>query len=1176
MEDMHQQTTITGEMQLPEAFAQNCIIRDDKVNISEDAQKIQAWRSEPLEKDLCGAKASVRALTELMDKNKTTLDQTLKIGQEEKVGNIGTVVTEEELAEVIQAWRTKPLRKDLCRAKASVRALTEMDNNGIKMDNTLNIEEKFENIRINLINTAGSVYQEDHLIGEMQLPEAFAQNCIIHDQKVNISEDAQKIQAWRSETLEKDLCGAKASVTVLTELMENNKITFDKILNLERLEINRLTVENEKLRKTPALKNTSDQETLNIYHQKTEKLKKDLWKWKQRVTAVNDEKTSLQSELHTAQVNIKDLLETNASLKETVNRMPLDLKAPDNTQVVLEEENTALKTQLKEAKVKHRKYARTIAYMTEDSSVQLREVQAAAQDLEKERNNLRQDLHAAQVNIKEHLETIASLKETVNRMPLGLKATDNTQVVLEEKNTFLKTELHTAKDNIQDQLETIASFNSALTRVPLGRKAPANTQVVLEEENTFLKTELKEAKLQHRRYAKIITDMTQQSTDWILEVQDATKDLENERITLRRDLHAAQVNIKDLLATNASLDVAVNRVPLDQKAPDNTQVVLEEKNTFLKTELHTAQLKIKDLLETNTSLNVAVNWMALDVKAPDNTQVVLEQNNTFLKSELHTAQLKIKDQQDEANALAESLCRWKQRVTGVTQEKTSLQTALHTAQHKIKDQLALEKQKTSLQSELHTAQLKIKEQQHEANSLAESLCSWKQIVTGVTQENTSLERELHTAQHQLKAQLALEEQNTSLQSELHTAQHQLKAQLALEEQNTSLQSELHTAQHQLKAQLALEEQNTSLQSELHTAQLKIKEQLESLAALNEKVQQHPLNQEAAKDQETLKIYQQKTEKLKKDLWKWKQRVASLQGELHTAQVTIKDLMETNASLNVAVNRVPLDQKAPDNTQLVLEQENIALKTELKEAKVKYARTIAYMTEDSSVQLREVQAAAQDLEKERNNLRQDLHGAQVNNKELLETIAALSEMVKQHPLNLEAAESTNLVLEEEKDSLQEELKRAEVQNQIYERTISDMTEEHHVLILETQVATQDLESGRNSLQKDLQTAEANNNEQLEAIAALTQTMNQKLLELEGARLDLDQKTATIEEQNIMFEDIRREKEAEENNKLPLEQEDTSLLQATEILQQPEISNRPRGKKWYQKMNPFHKHQRKTKG
>jgi len=134
----------------------------------------------------------------------------------------------------------------------------------------------------------------------------------------------------------------------------------------------------------------------------------------------------------------------------------------------------------------------------------------------------------------------------------------------------------------------------------------------------------------------------------------------------------------------------------------------------------------------------------------------------------------------------------------------------------------------------------------------------------------------------------------------------------------------------------------------------------------------------------------------------------------------------------------------------------------------------------------------------------------------------------------------------------------------------MTEENHVLILEAQ----DLESGRNSLQKDLQTAEANNKKQLEAIAALTQTVNQKLLELEGARLALDQKTATIEEQNIMLEDIRRE-EAEENNKLPLEQEDTSLLQATEILQQSEISNRPRGKKWFQKINPFSKHQRKTK-
>ncbi|TNN22319.1 hypothetical protein EYF80_067567 [Liparis tanakae] len=209
-----------------------------------------------------------------------------------------------------------------------------------------------------------------------------------------------------------------------------------------------------------------------------------------------------------------------------------------------------------------------------------------------------------------------------------------------------------------------------------------------------------------------------------------------------------------------------------------------------------------------------------------------------------------------------------------------------------------------------------------------------------------------------------------------------------------------------------------------------------------------------------------------------------------------------------------------------------------------------------------------------SLQGELDTARVNVKDLQETNAALNETVKQHPLILEAAESTNLVLEEEKDSLQEELKKAEVQNQIHERTISDMTDDHHVLILETQVAAQDLESGRNSLQKDLQTAEVNNNDQLEAIAALTQTVNQKLLELEGARLDLDQKTATIEEQNIMLEDIRREKEAEENNKLPLEQEDTSLLQATEILQQPEISNRPRGKKWYQK-NPFRKLLRKTK-
>ncbi|TNN83607.1 hypothetical protein EYF80_006125 [Liparis tanakae] len=617
-----------------------------------------------------------------------------------------------------------------------------------------------------------------------------------------------------------------------------------------------------KLRGTPATRR------LKIYIQKADKLKKDLWKWKQRAT-------STQSELQGAQVSIKDLEETIASLKEMVNQVPIDRKAPDNTQMVLEED-TDLKTKLKEAKVQHRKYARTIACMTGDQAVQLREV-------EEERNNLRQDLHAAQVNNKDQQETIASLKETVNRMPLGLEAPGNTQVVLEE---------NPADDNIQDQLENIASFNVAVNRVPLGRKAPANTQVVLKEENTFLKAELKEAKLQHRRYSRAIADMTQQAIDFNLEVTDATKDLQSERLTLRRDLRAAKVTIEGLLET-ASLKEPVNPMPLALEAPDNTQVVLEEKNTFLNTELHTAQLKIKD-------------------------QLVLEEKDTFLQSELHTAQLKIKEQLDEGNALTQSLCRWKQRVTALTQEKTSLKRELHTAQRQIKHQLALEEEKNSLQ------------------------------------------RELHTAQHQFKDQLVVEEEKTSLQRELHTAQHQFKDQLVVEEEKNSLQMKLHTAQHQIKQQL--------------------------------------------------------------------------------------------------------------------------------------------------------------------------------------------------------------VLEEEKNFLQGELKRAEVLNQNYERTISAMTDEHRVLFLEAQVAAQDLESGRNALQKDLQTAEANSNDQLEAIAALTQTVNQKLLELEGARLDLDQKTATIEEQNTMLEDIRREKEDEENN--------TFLLQATEILQQPEISNCPQGKKWYQK-NPFSKLQRKTK-
>ncbi|TNN41419.1 hypothetical protein EYF80_048421 [Liparis tanakae] len=138
-----------------------------------------------------------------------------------------------------------------------------------------------------------------------------------------------------------------------------------------------------------------------------------------------------------------------------------------------------------------------------------------------------------------------------------------------------------------------------------------------------------------------------------------------------------------------------------------------------------------------------MNWMALDPKSPENTQVVLEEKNTFLQM---SSTLKTKDQLDEGNALTESLCRWKQRVTALTQEKTSLQRELHTAQRQIKHQLVLEEEKNSLQMELHTAQ------------------------------------------HQFKDQLVLEEEKNSLQMELHTAQHQVGRLLSPPATDRSLRS----------------------------------------------------------------------------------------------------------------------------------------------------------------------------------------------------------------------------------------------------------------------------------------------------------------------------------------------------------------------------------------------------
>ncbi|TNN73134.1 hypothetical protein EYF80_016620 [Liparis tanakae] len=145
--------------------------------------------------------------------------------------------------------------------------------------------------------------------------------------------------------------------------MDNNEIRFDNYLKLERSENNRFSVENEKLRS--ALMNNNNQETLNIDQQKNDKLKKDLWKWKQRVRAVTEENTFLPTELHTAQVNNKDQL-------EEINKLRQDLWEW--------KQRLAALTELKRAVHKSGNYERTIADMTEEFNGCLLELPEANQD----------------------------------------------------------------------------------------------------------------------------------------------------------------------------------------------------------------------------------------------------------------------------------------------------------------------------------------------------------------------------------------------------------------------------------------------------------------------------------------------------------------------------------------------------------------------------------------------------------------------------------------------------------------------------------------------------------------------------------------------------------------------------------------------------------------------------
>jgi len=357
----------------------------------------------------------------------------------------------------ILVGKNEKLKKDLWKSKAKVRALTEA------MD------------KMKLINMEDTVNQQKQIIGDVQLPVAIPENtCTINEDKVSITEDSQKIEI---EQLKKDLWTSRATIRALTEAMDRDMIQPGNDLNLELLAKNNLlTSENEGLKLNLKMY-PSDQKMLNIYSDKTDKLKTDLWKWKQKARTLDLVNVCIQTKLSTAQVNHKDQLETIASLNETINRMPLDLKVADNTKLDLE--NTFLQNELHTAQVQNRDQLETTDKLKKDSCELKQQVETLTElidenkiayenDLElKQSENIRlqTELQIAQLHNTKQLETMAGLAQTVRK-------------TLQE--------LEGARLDLDKKTCTIEKQNIELEKITREKEAEENNKLQLEQEKTSL------------------------------------------------------------------------------------------------------------------------------------------------------------------------------------------------------------------------------------------------------------------------------------------------------------------------------------------------------------------------------------------------------------------------------------------------------------------------------------------------------------------------------------------------------------------------------------------------------------------------------------------------------------------------------------------------------------------
>ncbi|XP_043828664.1 centromere-associated protein E [Dromiciops gliroides] len=771
------------------------------------------------------------------------------------------------------------------------------------------------------------------------------------------------------------------------------------------------------------------QEALEKTNAELQRRIQELEEKKEQVFNVREEVTESQEKVN----EVEHLKEQLKSKDSTLERMEMEnLELAQKLQASVEE--TTSVTEERDALSK----AQEALHIERD---QLKETirDLVAKDLERQ-----EELKIAQMNLKEHQETIDKLKDCVSEKTAQVS---ETQEALEKTNAELQRRIH----ELQEKKEQVFNVKEEITE----SQEKVNEMEHLKEQLKSKDSILQRIEIENLELAQKLQASLEETTS----VSDERDELIKTLIAHQEESHQLKQNIRDLeakgLETQEELKIAQMNLKEHQETIDKLKDCISEK---------TAQVsETQEALEkTNAELQRRIQELEEKKEQVFNVrEEVTESQEKVNEVEHLKEQLKSKDStlermEMENLELAQKLQASVEETTSVTEERDALskaQEALHIERDQLKETIRdLVAKDLERQEELKIAQMNLKEHQETIDKLKDCV-SEKTAQVSETQE--ALEKTNAELQEKIQELQAKQEQMFNVREEISEAQEkmkemeQLKEQLkskdsALErinleklelsqklqaslEKKTSLTEErdeltktqeaLHIERDQLKEtirDLIVKDQET--QEELKFAEMCLKEHQETIDKLkeciSEKTAQVSKSQEALEktNAELREKMQLMTDKLKEDLSEKEAQILCIQGnlekthnELQQKTLKLQETEEVLLSMRREVNETKLQRQSLGHLEEQLKNMNHTLSVAQRE-KLDLTQKLDSSLSKMNTVIKERDALKEtekSLQTEINQLKESLKKSRVADqekpKELINIEANTEEEIKQHPI-----------------------------------------------------------------------------------------------------------------------------------------------------------------------------------